>query len=213
MVLVDNNTDDSTESIQEVVDGIGFSFPIKVRSYKHGDSSRTHSWSSNIAVKEAKSPWIFFCRADYLLADQTLEKFTANLEGDIFVSSRGCHLECGLPEVELTRWRGHGSQILTGLGTLYDYTNIDSGVWLARRESFLRVGGLDEKLTAWGHAQTHFQWKLFNSGVEFVCHPEVLFFHMQHGGEKDMDLANRQLMEQGVSLQEMWARYQGPRMY
>lgn len=216
MFVVDNNTDDDPSDILAIIDKLAFPFTVTLRSYKHGDVTRTHSWSTNVAVREVRTPWVFFCRADYLLATDTMAKFVGVVrseEWDGFVTSRGCHLDCNLGTVEITQWRKAGAQILQHLGTLYDYTNIDAGVWMARKASFDRVGGLCEGLTAWGHAQTLFQWKLFNSGVEFVRHPDVLFFHPQHGGEKDLDLANRQLAEQGVDLREMWARYDGPRMY
>jgi len=98
-------------------------------------------------------------------------------------------------------------------GSEGDYTHIDAGVWMMRRDSFDRVHGLDERLSAWGHAQTHFQHKLFQSRVEFYRIPEPLFYHPMHAGDRDIELAHRQLAEQGLILQEMWARYQGAQPY
>lgn len=215
LVVIDNNTDDFSP---ELIYNLDFPVPVSLHSHKHGDPLKTHSWSTNAAVRAASASWVFFTRADYLLAFDALEKFTTTVdakpeEWDGFVTSRGCHLDISIGECEQLGWRRRGPQVFTATGTVYDYTPIDAGVWMARRESFNRVGGLNEQLTAWGHAQTHFQWKLARAGVEFALRDEVLFFHPNHGGAKDLDLANRQLAEQGVSLQEMWARYSGPRMY
>lgn len=209
--VLDNNSLDSAELIQKTLDSLAFPVPITLRSYKHGDLTKTHSWSTNIAVSEVTTPWVFFTRADYLLAPGTLRQFAAVRDG--FVTSRGCHLNIDIAECDQRPWRQYGAQMLETLGTVYDYTCIDSGVWMTRKAVFDSVGGLDESLTAWGHAQTHFQWKLHNAGVQ--CHQlnDVLFFHPQHGGEKNMDLAHQQLAQTGVDLRVMWARYAGPRVY
>jgi GT2 family glycosyltransferase len=93
------------------------------------------------------------------------------------------------------------------------YTVIDSGVWMARRAAFWHVGGLDEALAAWGHAQTHFQWKLHTSGVEFVRIPEILFYHPLHAAERDIALAHEQLRGIGIDIHKMWERYEGAKPY
>lgn len=217
MVIVDNDTQDSTTDISAVVLALDFPVPVRILSFKHGDPLKTHSWSTNVAVSEATTPWVLFTRADYLLHFDTLKLFggTAELtpDWDGFVTGNGCHLAVDVSTCEQTQWRQQGPQMLQAAGAIYDYTCIDAGVWLARRESFNRVGGLDEALTAWGHAQTYFQWKLHQAGVECMRIPEVLFYHPQHGGAKDLDLAHRQLQERGIDLREMWARYEGPRVY
>lgn len=82
-----------------------------------------------------------------------------------------------------------------------------------RKSAWKAVGGMNESLTAWGHAQTDFQYRLWKSGVEFVRIPEVLFWHPAHGGEKDIDLAHRQLAASGGDLKMMWTRYEGTSPY
>jgi GT2 family glycosyltransferase len=211
ILVIDNSTADSQEQIEAVLHSLSFPIPVSLRSYKHEDPTKTHAWSTNIAVRAVETPWVFFCRADYLLSFDVVERFNAERECG-FVTSHGSHLSVGLDYCELLQWR-KDANVLRGHGVHYDYTDIDTGVWLARCEDFERVGGLDERLVAWGHAQTHFQWKLYQSGVRFRCIPEVLFYHMQHGGEKDLPLANQQLAGLGVTVQDMWARYAGPRMY
>jgi GT2 family glycosyltransferase len=214
--VLDNNTDDDTADIYQIIHECQFPVPVIFRSEKHGDRNKTHAWSSNTVVKQVSTPWVFFTRADYLLAFDALRKFVAAKnqkpeDWNGFVTSSGSHLALSVESCEVRGWRNQGPQIFSG--DMYDYTHIDTGVWLARRDAFERVGGLNEQLSAWGHAQTHFQWKLHKSGVEFVRVPEVLFFHPAHEGEKDLSLAKRQVDAQGLSLQEMWARYEGPRMY
>jgi hypothetical protein len=210
MIFVDNNTDDPLWEIELILKRLDFPVPVFLQSHKHQDPTKTHSWSTNVAVKEVQTPLVFFTRADYLLAFDVVERFVREMKPNSFVTSNGCHLSVDLATCEQAEWRKNGIKIQ---GDIYDYTCIDTGVWLTTKEAFDFVGGLNEDLNAWGHAQTHFQWKLHNSGVEFVRIPEVLFFHQQHGGDKDMALANRQVIQQGLSLQEMWARYEGPRIY
>jgi len=131
---------------------------------------------------------------------------------DGFVVSHGCHLGIGVAECERTEWRRVGpAPCLHGIN--YDYTEIDSGVWMMRRDTYDRVGGFDERLAAWGHAQTEFQHRVHLAGVEFVRIPQVLFWHPGHGGAKDMEQANRQLSAVGTDLRLMWSRYHGVSPY
>lgn len=211
IVIVDNDTADDEVAILDVVESFGFPVPKHVLSFKHGDPLKTHAWSTNAAVREATTPWVFFTRADYLLAFDALKKFTQrtpNWNG--FITGNGCHLGIGIDKCERTDWRRTGPNFP---GSVFDYTLVDAGVWMARKAVFDRVGGLDESLTAWGHAQTDFQYRLSQSGVEFVRVPETLFWHPAHGGEKDIDLAHAQLAAKGGNLKEMWKRYEGVSPY
>jgi GT2 family glycosyltransferase len=133
----------------------------------------------------------------------------ASWEG--FITSNGCHLGHDIAACEATTWREAGPSVLHGVE--YDYTSLDSGVWMARRQTYERVGGFDESLFAWGHAQTEFQYRVYTAGVEFVRVPEVLFYHPQHSAERDMDLAHQQLRERGLDIRKLWERYDGPRIY
>src|SRR5258708_2152204 len=98
-------------------------------------------------------------------------------------------------------------------GTEFDYTLIDAGVWMARKDAFRRVDGMDEGMTAWGHAQTDFQHRLWKAGTEFVRVPETLFWHPFHGGHRDIDVAHAQLVAKGGDLKAMWSRYEGVSPY
>ena len=212
LVVIDNNTEDSKQDILDVITGLHFPVPVFFGSFKHGDPTKTHSWSTNRAVREAPTDWVLFARADYLLRFDlvtTFEKVVAECAADWngFVTANVYHLSVDLARCEETEWRRFGPGMLRSLpGTEADYTAIDAGVWMARKATFDAVGGLDEGLTAWGHAQTHFQHKLYQAGVEFVRVPEPLFYHPQHGAPRDLALAHQQLAERGVNLREMWAR-------
>jgi GT2 family glycosyltransferase len=216
IVIVDNGTKDPRWAIQELIDAQVFPIPVHVLSFKHNNLAKTHSWSTNVAVRATSTPWVLFTRADYLLRFDLVKKFVETIEltpdWNGFVTGNGCHLGMDIAACEQTTWREHGPDALRG-GSIFDYTNIDAGVWMARRDAFERVHGLDEALTAWGHAQTHFQYKMHLAGTEFVRIPEVLFYHPQHSAERDLGLAHQQLAECGVDLRQMWARYDGPMVY
>jgi hypothetical protein len=220
VVVVDNNTQDLVGHIQSVIDAQNLPVPVRLFSYKHGDDTRAQSWSTNVTVRHAETPWVFYTRADYLLDFNILAKFVRVLDAhpaawDGFVVSNGCFLSSNIDDCEKTNWRATGPSLFTGV--VYDYTVVDSGVWMARREMFDRVGGFDETLSAWGHAQTLFQYAVYQSGTEFVRVPEVLHWHVWHGGLRDIDVAHRQLLEhKGIDyegLKKMWSRYHGRSPY
>lgn len=218
IIVVDNDTDDGIDTIQAVVDALRFPVPVRVLSFKHGDPARTHAWSTNVAVAAARSPWIIFTRADYLLHFQAVDKFFDVLAGwqlcELFITGNVYHLNVDVAACDKVAWRYAGPQVLRVLpGKEEDYTHIDAGVWMTSKAMFDRVGGLDERLSAWGHAQTHFQHKLYEAGARFVRIPEVLFYHPQHAASRDINLAHRQLAEQGINLRQMWERYEGTKPY
>lgn len=212
LIVFDNNTVDAPAAIQAVVDAHQFPVPVTVQAVKHGIATRTHAWSTNQAVSRVETPWVFFTRADYVLAFDAIQSFTAEMgeHPDGFITSDGCHLAQDVHACERSPWRTTGPQFV---GATFDYTCIDAGVWLLRRQLFEQVGGLDERLTAWGHAQTEFQYRLHRAGVGCVRIPRVLFFHPHHGGPRDLRIAHQQLAAQGGDLRAMWARYEGASPY
>lgn len=221
VVLIDNDSDDDVNAICTVVNELDFPCPVKLVSYKHGDSTKTHAWSSNIALQNVDTHWVLFTRADYLLSFSIVKKFVdvaqqhaydhiAKWNG--FITSHGSHLQYDVEQANELGWRGHGPEGVLH-GVVFDYTKIDAGVWMARTETFQRVGGLNEQLVAWGHAQTEFQHRMHLDGVEFVCLPEVLFWHTWHGGERDIEKAHKELQDLGIDLKKMWARYEGVSPY
>lgn len=219
VIVLDNNTDDSVEDIEREIGALSFPVPTELISSKHGDVARTHSWSSNTVVRRAHTPWVLFTRADYLLAFDALSRFSEvvnsrPVDWNGFVTSNCYHLHVDVGACEASGWREHGASLLRQApGNEINYTCIDTGVWLARRAAFDAVGGLDEDLTAWGHAQTHFQYKLHKAGVECVRIPEVLHYHVLHSAERDIGVAHQQLRDRGINLRDLWDRYEGVKFY
>ena len=218
LVVADNDTGDTEGSVRDIVDALDFPVPVRVLSFNHGDPTKTHAWSTNQAVRATDTPWVLFTRADYLLRFDALRLFSSvvgrNREWNGFVTGNGYHLAMGVDEAEQTTWRTLGPRVLLGYpGMEYDYSVVDTGVWMASRAAFDAVGGMDEALSAWGHAQTEFQHRLHKAGTEFMRIPEVLFFHPFHGAPRDIDVAHAQLEARGVNLKEMWARYHGTSPY
>lgn len=220
ILVLDNNTEDRAVKIEALVSWFNLPVPAwRVMYHKHGDPLKAHSWSTNAIVREAKTPWILFTRADYILDTSFVSRCCAVVDShpegwNGFVVTNGRHLQDDVLECERSEWKIKGARALRAVaGADFDYTTIDAGVWMARKEAFDSVGGLDERLTAWGHAQTHFQWKLSKAGVEFVRVPEVLFYHPKHDGERRIELSHEQLAAVGVDLHELWARHEGPKPY
>lgn len=219
IVVVDNNTDDPLEEIIAVIDGMSFAAPVNVHSFKHGDATKTHSWSTNYAVSRAFTPWILVTRADYLLDFDIVARFMGVVDAMPsdwigFVTGNVYHLNVDVGVCEQSVWRSIGPRALRVFpGAEESYTCIDAGVWMLRRRAFNQVCGLDESLNAWGHAQTHFQYRLHQNGVAFVRIPESLFYHPLHSAPRDIELAHRQLQERGIDIHELWARYEGAQPY
>lgn len=219
IVLLDNDTPDAPANIQQIVERHAFPVPVRVLSTKHGNPALTQSWSTNTVVRETSTPWILFTRADFLLDFNLLQEFEAVRRSKPeewlgFITATMYHFTAGIELCERMAWRTRGLDVCRDFaGAVADYTCIDAGVWMMPRIAFELVGGMDETLTAWGHAQTHFQHKLFKAGVEFVRLPNVWFYHPQHSAKRDIEEAHKQLATLGVDLKEMWARYHGPSPY
>jgi len=212
LVIIDNNTADALTDILSLVESFEFSVPVNLNSFKHGDAAKTHSWSTNVAVQKAFTPWILFTRADYLLDFDAVAQFAAAATSDNqFIVSRYFDVGVDIARCEQTDWRRQGPSVLQHFGREYDHVLIDAGVWMTRKDIFNKVGGMDETLVAWGHAQTVFQHKVYRAGVEFVKLPSVLFYHPAHGYEtpRDHAVARQQLQTLGLDLVEMWSRYTG----
>lgn len=212
IIVLDNNSDDTVSDIRQVIQTQSLDAPIRLVSMKHGDATKTHAWSTNTSVRTTTTSWIFFTRADYLLEPGALQQYLCVMQSKPagwrgFITSYGMHLSQDIAQIEATHWREMDH--LSMRGTLIDYGEIDTGVWLMPRVTFESVGGLDERLTAWGHAQTHFQHKLHESGAELVCIPKILYYHPLHSAQRDLSEAHRQLAEIGGDLKTMWNRHPG----
>lgn len=219
LIVVDNDTDASVVDVEDLIDKYDFPMEARLVPYRHRDPTKTHSWSTNVAMSEVNTDWVLFTRADYVLDYDLVSRFMMIVEDhpenwDGFITSNVYHLNVDIGVCEKVNWRQHGTNSLRTLpGIENDHTAIDAGVWMMRRKTFDQVGGLDERLNAWGHAQTHFQHQLFEIGVEFVRIPTAMFFHPQHAGPRDINVSHEQLAGIGADLKKMWSRYHGPKPY
>lgn len=219
LVVVDNDTKDTQPEIAACINELAFDIPTRLLSYKHGDDSRTHSWSTNMAVRATSTNWVFYTRADYVLdfgfvARCQSQVATRHKGWDGFVTGDCYQLHVPVQRCEQTAWRHNGPHQLRELpGVVAAHTAIDTGVWMTTRAAFEKVGGLEETLTAWGHAQTHFQWKLHRAGTETHRFAEVLYYHPHHGGPRDLSVATAQLAQHGIDIKDLWKRYDGEHIY
>lgn len=187
--FLDNNSPHDPEDIHAVLRRYPIPVPVIFESDKHGDPTRTHSWSMNRVFGMSHEPWVLFCRSDYLMADTLVDKFLSTLAtfaGDDwggFVTS----YMVGLPDtpsyLEPTApWRTEGAQalMLTLGNVLYTLTDADAGVWLTERRLVVASRGWDEALQSWGWQQTIWQRGMRAVGAEIITIPEPLYFHMFH---------------------------------
>jgi hypothetical protein len=77
IVFLDNNTPFSQDEITEVLDRYHMPVPVVTYFEKHGDDTRTQSWSCNYIGRTADTRWLFLTRADFLLDDDCLAQFKA----------------------------------------------------------------------------------------------------------------------------------------
>lgn len=213
LILLDNNTKDRVEEILELVGRHQFPIPTPIYSDKHGNSTRTHPWSTNTVVRQAQSPWVFFTRADYVLEFDAVARMAAEATMNQFVVGNFFDVNADVAQCEETNWRARGPGVLRQYGYECHHAMIDSGVWLTTQENFQKVNGLDESLYAWGHAQTVFQHKLFKIDVPIVQAPGILYYHIKHAAERDMSLAHAQLHQLGLDAKTLWNRFPGQNPY
>jgi glycosyltransferase involved in cell wall biosynthesis len=213
--FLNNDTEFTPEQVEEVAhryfnsEQIGFS-----HIYHHGDPNKTHSWSVNTVVKIAQGPFIFFTRADYILAFDCLERLRAQADSmlDIalkpFVSGwcwqmaydrEARNIEANV-DLEQYNWRELGMPGLLNHPYAFRFheTDQDAGVWLTSKEYIQQVGGMNEKMSSWGYQQSTFQRVLRNHlNVTCFAIPDYLFAHQHHYVPRDFEKAQREYNEFG----------------
>lgn len=208
--FLDNNTPDDKNAIAKVLLRYKMPVPVHIESCKHGDPTRTQSWSVNTSVRSVTTPLVFFTRADYILDFDCLQAFrwewmqhhpdwrgfVTSYAYHMAYDARGDQRTIGFRDIEQHDWRTLGAYILRHAVNGWDVTSsdTDAGVWLMRRADWEAVGGENEGLVAWGLQQTVFQQALHDAGVEIAQIPAYLFFHQHHGGTfRDYDRALAEL--------------------
>jgi hypothetical protein len=213
VIFYDNNTEFTEEEMVPVLMRHSMPVGVHLRADKHGDPTRTHSWSVNRSCQLATHPLVLFMRSDYLLTRDCLQSLRGEYlrsERPVFVSGH-CYQTAydreaqPLPPVDLDAypWRTEGAEILPGYvpGFCFHETDQDAGVWLAAKASMEAAGWMNEKLTAWGYQQSTFQRALRRTGTECVTIPRYLFVHQQHGfTSRDFVLARQEYDQYGGGL-------------
>ena len=221
VIVLDNNTDDAPVEIDAVLDRYPL-LPCLPRLFveKHGDPSRTHSWSVNRALLYATTPWVFFTRTDFLLDPSCLRTFretrdqrlARNPQWDGLITS-WCHqmgFDATLSNTDALAphsmreapWRQHPSGPRSLIGHVpachFHDADKDAGVWLTRHSLWARSGGLNERMVSWGYQQSVWQTKLVNRfAAEMVQIPDYLFHHQHHAAPRDPQQAAAEVQRWG----------------
>lgn len=202
--FIDNNTEYDIGAIIDVLHRHRPRVPVSMHMQKHGDLTRTQSWSCNFAGQKATADWLFLTRADFLLDDDCLARFKAERDarGEAwrgFVTS-WCHqmgYDASLSNTDAlaphslpdAAWRTDPKGTKGLVGTVpacyFQATDKDAGVWLLKRELMAEAGGLNERMVSWGYQQQAFQRALGRIGTEITQIPEYLFHHQHHWAPRD----------------------------
>lgn len=200
LVFVDNNTWYDVSILKPIVDAFDWPFPVHYHWCKHGKPNRRHSWSANYGIRAAQNEFVFFTRADFILAEDAMEQMTAANGGDelIFVSGWSCRVGVGReseiisadPVYEAYAWRTNVRWLLQAPDA-HDFfaADLDAGVFLTSKAAMDLGGWYDEAMVGFGFQQSTLQRHMRNAGVKMVCIQDYLFFHQNHGATRDFDIS------------------------
>lgn len=210
--FLDNNTDDSEEDIREILSCYPIPVPVTMEFAKHGDTTRTQSWSVNHVCRDmAIGPSIFFTRSDYILAFDCLQRFRAYIGScpgqQVFVSGwcwqmaydrDAQNIDANI-DIEKYNWRHHGMSALLEHPYAFRFheTHLDAGVWMTKREYLETAGWMNEKLISWGYQQSTFQRALDRCNVRCVALQDYLFAHQHHYAVRNFDQAAAEYHQHG----------------
>lgn len=215
VVVLDNNTADAPDAIERVLSRYAVPVPVSLVSVKHGDPTRTHSWSVNECCRRIATPWVFFTRTDFLLDPTCLARFRAlrderlarNPQWPGLVTS-WCHqmgYDAALSNTDALAPHSHpdapwrtdpdGPRVLIGHvpACYFHDADKDAGVWLTRRALWAASGGLNERMSSWGFQQQVWQRRLLRLGTEICQIPEYLFHHQHHAAPRDFAQAAHEM--------------------
>lgn len=214
--VLDNNTDYSEAEIRAVLARYPTRVPVIVESVKHNDPTRTQSWSVNRVCQGAAGQWIFFTRADYILAFDALARMRAEIldrptwDQRRFVSGwcwqmaydrEARNIDANI-DIEQYGWRERGMPALLEHPYAFRFheTDQDAGVWFTAKGYLSEAGWMNEKLTSWGYQQSTFQRALRRIGITCSAVQDYLFAHQHHYAERDFDQARREYDQFGEGL-------------
>lgn len=204
--FLDNNTTDDPAAIEEVLNRYPLPVPVITTFDKHGDNTKTQSWSVNRVCKQAYGPWIFFTRADYILAFDALAQMSTlgkqralQAGGKPFISGwcwqmaydrDGANMNAYI-DIEPLEWRRRGMSALLEHPYAFRFheTHLDAGVWFTKKDYLAEAGWMNEKLTVWGYQQSSFQRALTRKGVSCEAIQDYMFAHQHHWAPRDFAAA------------------------
>jgi hypothetical protein len=211
--FLDNNTPESEEEIREVLSRYEMPVPITMEFAKHGDSSRTQSWSVNHVCRDmARGPDIFFTRSDYILAFDCIQRFRHHIADQPPLQKTFCSGWCwqmaydrdaqnidANVDIEQYDWRTHGMEALLKHPYAFRFheTDLDAGVWMTRKSFLEEAGWMNENLVSWGYQQSTFQRFLGRNNVHCIAIQDYMFAHQHHYAVRDFALASAEYSQHG----------------
>ncbi len=130
----------------------------------------------NIGIGEASAPLLAFTDHDCAPEPDWIERGLARFAGDPDLSILACRVEIPLPADSSV------AELLDAVRHFDSEAYVDHGfaaggsMW-ARRQDVVRVGGLNERLAAYGHEDFELCRLLTSSGAKLVYAPEVALVH------------------------------------
>lgn len=215
VIVLDNNTADDPAEIAAVLARYPVPVPVNLVVEKHGDATRTHSWSVNACLRRVSTRYVFFTRGDFLLDPTCLSRFREEQANKLATNSQWegmitswCHqmgYDTALSNTDALAphsyrdapWRQHEDGPRTLVGHVpachFHDADKDAGVWLTSRALWEVSGGLNERMSSWGFQQQVWQRRLLRHGAEIIQIPEYLFHHQHHAAPRDFATAAREL--------------------
>lgn len=209
LMVYNNDSGISLESIAILLDEeFNHRRFVAIAHDTHGDPTKTHPYSVNRAFATLPGPGIFITRSDYILSPDAIpmaieEAERMQAEGlkpfvtGLCYQSAYDRDERAYPDYGDISGKSF-EELLALPGHTFGETDQDAGVFLTLKE-YWRLCPLNEKLSAWGYAQSTWQRQLVNEvGVSMRALQRVLFFHQQHGEwDRDHGLARAQYNQFG----------------
>jgi hypothetical protein len=215
--FLDNNTEYPEEAIRAVINRYPWPVPVVFKSVKHGDPTKTQSWSVNhVCQMAAPGQWIFFTRADYILNFDAVRRMRAEIldrptwDHRRFVSGwcwqmaydREARNTPEVLDIEQYHWRERGMTALLDhpYGFKFHETDQDAGVWFTKQDFLAEAGWMNEGLVSWGYQQSTFQRALTRIGITCSAVEDYLFAHQHHYAERDFDKARAEYNAHGGGM-------------
>ena len=211
--FLDNNSDDDPMEISKVLWRYGQFWKtgtLHTEYNKHGDPTKTQSWSVNQVCQAAAGPEIFFTRSDYILAFDCLARMREEARNipRAFVSGwcwqmaydrEARNIDANV-DIEQYGWRERGMPALLEHPYAFRFheTDQDAGVWFTNKQYLADAGWMNEGMVSWGYQQSTFQRALRReAGVQCVAVQDYLFAHQHHYAVRDFEKAQREYREHG----------------